>query len=370
MPHELPDLFRFVDGRRVRTVDDWPARRAELLELLQQIEYGHLPPIPPRVDGELLMRNRAFRARHLMYRLWVGHGEPGGDRSLGFILTVFIPEGPGIDGPFPAIIDGDACWPIMSEQVARTVLGRKYILAHFNRLEIATDNKETGRRHGIFRLYPDGDFGTLAAWAWGYSRVVDFLTTMDCVRADQIVATGASRGGKTALLAGATDERIALTAPNDSGCCGAGCFRFLGPESETLGQMLEHAAFWLSPRLAEFLGREHELPFDQHALKAAVAPRLLLTTEALGDLCANPTGTWLTHQAAGEAYRFLGVPGRIGIHYRPGEHAHLLADWEAMLDFADWHFRGTEPTRRFDVCPFSDLPRAYSWSPPGETGRP
>jgi hypothetical protein len=95
-----------------------------------------------------------------------------------------------------------------------------------------------------------------------------------------------------------------------------------------------------------------------------VAPRALLTTEALGDLWANPTGTWLTHLAAREAYRFLDAGERIGIWFREGEHDHGLVDWQAFLDFAEWQFRGTPSARGYDVCPFADLPPAFSWSAP------
>jgi endo-1,4-beta-xylanase len=87
-------------------------------------------------------------------------------------------------------------------------------------------------------------------------------------------------------------------------------------------------------------------------LKALVAPRPLLTTEALGDLWANPTGTWRTYKAAAEVYRFLGVEDRIGIWYRPGEHEHGRDDWHAFLDFADWHFKGILPDRCYDDNPF------------------
>jgi hypothetical protein len=116
--------------------------------------------------------------------------------------------------------------------------------------------------------------------------------------------------------------------------------------------------------MKEFVGREELLPFDQHSLKALVAPRALLSTEALGDLWANPTGTWLTHLAAREAYRFLDAEERIGIWYREGDHDHGQADWEAFLDFVDWHFQGKLPSHRFDINPFPDLPSAFSWSAP------
>ena len=192
---------------------------------------------------------------------------------------------------------------------------------------------------------------------FGYRGLRVESTVRPVARADQVIAIGASRGGKTALLAGATDERFALTVANGSGCCGAGCFRFLGPQAETLQEMIEHAGFWLSPRLAEFVGRESELPLDQHFLKAAIAPRAMLTTEAMGDLCANPPGTWLTHAAARQAYRFLGVEDRIGISFRPGRHEHTLLDWQATLEFADWRFRSVRPGRSFNFCPFDDLPQ-------------
>lgn len=338
----------FADGRIVQSAEDWRQRRLELQDQILAIEYGHLPPTPPVTSGELLMRNRtAWNARQIQYRV-----RTGPDLSLSFLLDLFLPAG---NGPFPVMLNGDACWPEMTPDKAGAVLRHGYALAHFNRLEFASDNVDLGRTDGLYRCYPGRSFGALAAWAWGYSRALDFLFTLDCVNSDRICAVGASRGGKTVLLAAALDERIALCAPNNSGCCGAGCFRYQGPGSETLKEMLRDAAFWLAPGMAEYRDREHALPFDQHALKALVAPRLLVTTEALGDLYANPTGTWLTHAAAREVYRFLGVGARIGISFREGEHGHSLADWETVLAFADHHFKGAPLPQRYDHCPFPEL---------------
>ena len=359
MTIELPNLFRFEDGAAVRTREGWRRRRQELLDLVQRIGYGTLPPAPPGTEGEELHAHvvaRLQNARHSQYRLTTR-----GDRPFQFLLHVLVP--PGV-GPFPAIITGDACWRDVSDDIAAEVVRRGYILAEFNRVEIVHDNPVSGRASGLCRTYPDGDYGALAAWAWGYHRCVDFLLTLPCVDAACIAAVGASRGGKAALLAGATDERIALTAPNNSGCGGAGCFRLQGPNSETLADILRVFPYWFGPRLGEFVGREHALPFDQHALKALIAPRALVTTEALGDLWANPSGTWLTHAAAREAFRFLGAEDRIGIWYREGAHEHGLADWTAQLDFADRHFRGRRSDARFDINPFPELPAAFSWSAP------
>ena len=346
-------------GERIRTAAEWPARRKEWLDLILEFEYGRLPPAPPYTRGEELHTHEVpplLNARHSQYRLVTG-----GERPFQFLLHLLIPPG---EGPFPVALVGDDCWRDVADDIALEVMRRGYILAEFNRVEIVPDRPRCDRTSGLYRLYPDADFGALAAWAWGYHRCVDFLLTLDVVDAARIAALGMSRGGKTALLAGATDDRIALTAPNNSGCGGAGCFRWRGPGCETLEVIVRVFPHWFGPRLKEFAGREECLPFDQHAVKALVAPRALLTTEALGDLWANPSGTWQTHLAAREVYRFLGAEDRIGIAYRDGGHAHGLDDWKTQLDFADWHFRGKRLARRFDTSPFADLPPPFRWSAP------
>ncbi len=346
----LPDLFQFENGRPVTAAADWPERRREILRLIQEIEYGHLPPAPERTSGELLQARRlresgAQKSRHNQYRIATGV-----EQKVAFTLHLFIPAG---DGPYPVIICGDDCWRNLGADVQQAVSERGYAIALFNRLEIAPDDGRDDRASFFYRLYPEGDFGALAAWAWGYQRCVDFLLTVPEIDSRRLAVTGHSRGGKTALLAGATDERIALTAPNNSGCGGAGCFRILGKDSETLEAILNNFPHWFCRRLRDFVGRVESLPLDQHFIKALVAPRPLLTTEALGDLWANPLGTWHTHAAAREAYRMLSAEKQIGIWYREGGHRHGLTDWQALLDFADWQFFGKPPPQRFDINPFA-----------------
>jgi hypothetical protein len=153
------------------------------------------------------------------------------------------------------------------------------------------------------------------------------------------------------LLAGALDTRIALTVPNNSGCGGAGCSRFPDEGGERLADITKMFPHWFSPRLLEYVGREQDLPFDQHALKAAVAPRALLNVEARGDIWASPRGTRLTYEAAREVYTFLGAPEKIGSWYREGGHAQGLADWGALLDFADLQFYSKPTAQDFDQRP-------------------
>ncbi len=377
---ELPDLFEFQSGERVRSEEDWLRRREELRELILNIEYGHLPP-PAEVRGELLHPHQCAvtGAEHSTYRLVI----EGGQAPFWFILHLLKPraEGGSSGGERrPVVINGDGCWKYVTEAVVAEVLRRGHILATFNRTEIVPDAYRSERDSGLYLVYPQGDFGALSAWAWGYHRVVDFLLTRDDVDPDRLAVVGHSRGGKTVLLAGATDERIALTAPNNSGSGGAGCFRWHAEGCEKLEDGWRMVPYWYSPRVAEYVGHEENLPFDQHALKALVAPRALLSTEALADLWANPSGTYQTYAAAREVYRFLGAEQRIGIWYREGDHNHGLVDWQAFLDFADWQFGATgghdpvhavpdwdrvpELRMRFAPNPFPDMPKAFSWMAP------
>ena len=109
------------------------------------------------------------------------------------------------------------------------------------------------------------------------------------------------------------------------------------------------------------------MPFDQHFLKALIAPRAFLSTEGLGDLWSNPSGTWQTHQAAREVFRFLKAEDRIGSWYREGGHDHGTADWNAFLDFMEWKLCARDPETVFDQNPYPEMLPAFSWATPGIT---
>lgn len=355
----LQNLFEFSDGSPVTTHDDWRRRRDELGRIIVDIEYGGMPPVPESVTCELLHANKPKKPEGSKFSSWRVIAGP--ESKFSFIMTTLVPAG---KGPFPVVINGDACWRYVTDEVAAMVVERGNALVQFNRVAIAPDIYNSDRCSGLYLVYPDGAYGALSAWAWGYHRCVDALLKMDFVDPDKIAVTGHSRGGKTVLLAGATDERISLTCANNSGAGGAGSYLFQGPESETLADNIRAIPYWYGPKLKEYVGREGDLPFDQHFLKSMIAPRALLTTEALGDLWANPTGTRLTHSAAREAYRFFGAERKIGICYRDGGHAHGKEDWKVFLDFMDIQFRGKEWDSAFDANPFTDLPKAFSWSAP------
>ena len=356
---ELQNPFIFSEGAPVRSSEHWQRRRDELRALVVGLEYGGLPPTPAETRAELLHSSNVARwggARCNSYRVLTGPDHP-----FAFTMNLLIPPGAG---PFPVVLTGDACWRYVTDEICAEVLRRGMILAQFNRVEIAPDLYNSDRTSGIYLAHPEGSYGALSAWAWGYHRCVDVLADLDEVEASEIAIVGHSRGGKTVLLAGATDERIALTAPNNSGSGGAGCYRFQGPESETLADTIRMIPYWFGPDLPAYVGREAELPFDQHFLTALVAPRALLSTEALGDLWANPSGTWQTHLAAREAYRFLGAEERIGIWFREGDHQHGWVDWQIFLDFMEWQLGPGERPAGLEQKPFGDMDKGFSWSAP------
>jgi hypothetical protein len=350
---ELPDPFLKPDGTRIQTKRAWPKQRKALLDLVLRYEYGQLPPATDKVMGKA--ENTEHKDDGTEQRILLSMG-PGLAVHTHLILTM-----PAGKGPFPAIICGDLGWGRVSPEIVASILKRGYALAEFDRTEIAPDSKEVG---GVYAAYPGYQGGRLAAWAWGYHRVIDYLCKMDTIDKKRIVVTGHSRGGKATLLAGATDERIALTAPNNSGCGGAGCYRVQAEKSEDLAAILKNFPFWFEPHFGEFIGRVDQLPFDQHTVKALIAPRSLLTTEALGDLWANPKGTEQTYLAAKEVFDFLGAGDRIGINFREGKHEHNTAAWSVLLDFADLQLLGKKTERKFDQLAFPEALRAFSWKAP------
>ncbi len=352
---ELPDPFVMNSGKRVASEGDWTKRREEIKAALLYYEYGHPAPSVGVAAEEVFKKNSAVPGaveRQLL--VWIGP-----DKKIAYRLILTIPAG---DGRFPVIVKGDLCWGRISQAMLEAAVKRGYMVAEFDRTEIAPDSAD--RTRGVHACYPQYDWSTIAAWAWGFHRTVDFLLEQRQVDPKRIAVTGHSRGGKAALLAGALDERIALTAPNGSGCGGAGCYRVLGPKSEDIAAITSRFPFWFHPRFKEFVGHVDQMPFDQHFLRALVAPRALLSTEALGDLWANPMGTQVSYLAGREVFRFLGAADRTAIHFREGKHDQNAEDWAALLDFADLQLFQKKVGTRFDTFPFADAPAGYSWSAP------
>ena len=350
MPIE-PNLMQFEDGTEV-TAAAWEKRRAELREAIIPHEYGGLPPSPLATNTILLCRSVARTEEgfgHHTYEVRTEFAEG----ELSFLLNLRVP----LDGgPFPVVLNGDGCWGYFNDEIVLRTVRRGNIAASFNRTALAADNRDLYRETGLYRLFPEASFGALGAWAWGYHRSIDALSTLDFVRPDQIAITGHSRGGKTVLLAGATDDRIALTNPNGSGTGGSGLNRLKSSGAEVVDDFFRSGnIFWFGSGFAEYRHRDRELPYDQHFLHALIAPRALLASEAHGDVWANPPGSYAACRAAMRVYGLLGAPRNIGWAIREGGHAHSSEDFDALLDFMDARFHGREVVREFQREVYCDL---------------
>ncbi|MFH1742313.1 MAG: acetylxylan esterase [bacterium] len=356
---ELPNPFLMNDGSMVRTEEDWLKRREEIKEIILHYSYGHTPPPPDNLTAEIVSSKTVYGGAATEKRILLSMGP---DRKVTMRIGMIVPKG---GGPFPVILKETS--ELGHVPIARELIERGYIVAEYVRTDLDPDEKNiVGPAQAA---YPDYDWATIAVWAWGASRVVDYFMTLDIVDKDRIAVTGHSRGGKTALLAGALDERITLTVPNGSGAGGAGCYRLLGEGSETLKIITTNFPHWFHPRLSTFADKVNRLPFDQHFLKALVAPRALLSTESVDDLWANPYGTQQTHLAAQEVYEFLGVCEKIGIHFRRGQHDQTVEDWQALADFADKMFFGKDVGRNFIELRYPIDEKAAPWAKMGKMDR-
>ncbi len=360
---ELPDPFLMNDGKRVRTLQDWKKRREELFRTAVELHYGTLPPSPEFLDIAPMYRGDSID----VFRITSATRE----NPVSFTVRLLHPEG---KGPWPTVIDGDLSFPeYFTKDLVNVMLSKGYAAALFDRTEIVPDIREAGRSSGLYLSYPDRDFGAIGAWAWGYSRVLDALLKLGLADETCIIFTGHSRGGKTAMLAGVTDERATIVNPNETCAGSCSCYRlFMEAEtedgnvarSERLSDLMRNFPFWMGQGLHEYADDPRRLPFDCHELKALVAPRVLFVSEAASDIWASPVGSWMTTEAAAEVYRFLGAQDSLFWYFRNGYHGHNVRDFEMLINIAE-HMRHGEPlSEDFFKTPFKPVKPIYGWSAP------
>jgi hypothetical protein len=212
------------------------------------------------------------------------------------------------------------------------------------------------RTRRFYPAYPNFDWGLLRAWAWGVSRIVDYLETDASVDKTKLVVTGVSRTGKSALIAGAFDDRIAMVAPVASSGGGTPAYRYSRsvPDrggKEGLTEMVKKYPNWYSDHLHQFWGQPDKLPFDEHWLIALCAPRPFISLEGDRDQNVNQNGVYQSLAAARPAYEFFKSPDRLGVSFADRPHGMVQGDWDALLAFGDKFLMGKPTALTFDRYP-------------------
>jgi hypothetical protein len=380
---KLPDILTMNDGTKVKTAAQWPKRRAEIKAMFDEDVYGkypaHIPPVTWTVDRVETMTVAGVPAivKHV-----TGHVDNSAYPAIAVemhadVVTPAAAKGkkvPVIIGggslrPRPVFPQGQNAHMLKSPpnppDSAQLLLQKGWGFVGRNSNEVQADNG-AGLDKGIIGLVNRGkgrsleDWGVLRAWAWGDSRLLDYLETDADVEATRVGVTGHSRGGKAALVTMADDPRFAIGYISSSGAGGADLYR--RDYGERIGNLAGASEFhWFAGNFLKYAAVGHsanEMPVDSHEFLALVAPRpvfigggALLTDPvyAPGDAWQDTQGMFLAAVAASPVWDLLGAKG-LGttsfppmgtlidtgdVAFRQHEYGHTPApNWPYFIEFA------------------------------------
>ena len=351
--YTLPDPLTLSDGTPVTDAADWTnRRRPELIRMYEREIWGRIPANTPKVSWNAAPPETAAGAlvTHSVGTIGTAANPPR------INLKVALPAAAG--GPVPVILlvqFGGGGAPIPDPPVAADILARGwgYATVGYNDIQPDKANAFDQGVVGATGKTPGADeWGDVSAWAWGVSRVIDYLETDKRIDAKRIALHGHSRIGKTALWASALDPRIAAVYASCPGEMGAALSR--RDYGETVDDMAQHFPYWFDGNFQKWVGRWKEMPVDAHLLIALSAPRPVFVTGGSQDQWADPVGEFKALVAAGPVYRLLGrkdlgttdlppldtpqISGDLGWYYHTGPHAATAEDWKAFLQFLDKYF--------------------------------
>jgi hypothetical protein len=404
-PYNLPDLLVTDDGKAVRNSKEWETiQRPAILKKFKEHVYGEVPGKPRDIHFKTTYLDRKAlggKATRKEITIYFTKGENGpsmvmllylpnqvktkvpvfiglnftGNHAAQFDSTITITDNwkrintnnaPTLVKDWPAgrgawkpstnnkkAIRGDEAhrWPV------EELINNGYGMATAYYEDLEPDHPE-GWKVGVrgllqkeLNIKPES-WGSICAWAWGLSRMMDYLETDDRVNEKQVVVTGLSRLGKTSLWAGANDQRFAIVISNDSGEGGASLSkRIYGETIELINRVNPH---WCVGKYKTYNFATDKLPVDQHMLVALAAPRPIYIASAIDDKPADPKGEFLSGKFAGPVFALYGKTGvgveeqpavdtpvgeSIGYHVRTGGHDILLYDWQQFMRFANRHFK-------------------------------
>ena len=380
--YKMIDPLVMLDGTAVKAKTLWRKRRAEIQRLFEQNVYGKTPKTNPVrfevVEKDVLALNGKAVRRQVRAHFTDKIDGPGMDIllylpakakgpvpifiGLNFYGNQTINDDPAIritkgyvrNRPAYGITANKATEESRGKASGRwpldLILSGGYGVATMHCGEIESDKKDSFNE-SVRALYPysaEDGWAAIGAWAWGLSRAVDYFETDKQIDEKRVIVMGHSRLGKTALWAGACDERFAMVISNNSGCGGAALSkRAFGETVQIINGNFPH---WFCGNFKQYNNNESALPLDQHMLLSMVAPRPLYVASAVEDRWADPHGEFLAAKGASPVYKLLGTEGlpaiemppvdspshgRIGYHVRTGKHAVTEYDWKQYLDFAD-----------------------------------
>lgn len=387
--YRLPELLKAKDGQKIKSKAQWEKkRRSEILADFESQMYGKTPSESYDINMQKIQEAEAFGGKATMKEIKMTFTK--NSQTLSMDILIFLPKStrqaplfvglnfygnhtvddhPDISLPASwvsnnadlQITENKATEASRGARVNRwpveKIIDRGYGLAAIYYGDIDPDKDDfTDGVHALF--YENGqkqpakdEWGSVAGWAWGLSRAMDYFETDSDIDASKVAVMGHSRLGKASLWAGATDKRFAIVISNDSGCGGAALSR--RRFGETVGRINTAFPHWFCDNFNTYYNNEDALPVDQHMLLALIAPRPLYVASAEDDQWADPKGEYLSAWYAGEVYKLYGLkglPGKampqvnkpvhqaIGYHIRTGGHDVKDFDWEAWMDFADIHF--------------------------------
>lgn len=358
--YTLPDPLTALNGEKVKSKEIWTkSRRGEILELFRQNVYGRIPEANYTKSFSVVnIDSNAMDGAATLKQIDIIIGS-GGD-SLVIHLSIFVPN--EIKKPVPVFLlinnrDPENIDPTRQTKSefwpAEDVISRGYAIAAFNNADVDPDNYDQFK-DGIHGLLDHGErdsesWGTIAAWAWGASRCMDYFETDKEIDRERVAVVGHSRGGKTALWAGAEDERFSMVISNESGCGGAALAR--RRYGETVARINSAFPHWFCSNYEKYADNEDNMPVDMHMLLALIAPRSLYVACADDDLWGDPKGSYMALYHSMPVFRLLKtgsdmpesmpplntqiISGKTGFHIRDGGHNMLLKDWNWFMDFAD-----------------------------------
>ena len=381
--YTVSDPLTLNNGKKVTTVRQWEKqRRPELLETFASQMYGRTPKGKIKVRHETLSENPNFlngKATAKQVKFTFTNGQKNIEAILLLVLPNWTKEKTPVfvaynfNGNHSTSHDASIVYSSASSLLSQRnmergnqagrwcfeqIIDRGYGVATMFYQDIYPDRPDM-EEQGIVSLFSDYKAGqkspdqwqALGAWAWGMSRIVDYLEKDKRIDKKKFITMGHSRHGKATLWAGAQDKRFKIVISNNSGCGGAALSkRVFG---ENIARITNSFPHWFCPAFSQYAHNEANLPFDQHELIALIAPRYVYIASAVEDTWADPKGEFLSGYHAAPVYELYGLKGLgtnvqppihqpimndIGYHIREGVHDVTEYDWLRFMDFADKHF--------------------------------